>query len=194
MLGANKCANKSQVLVRALCRNIVFKLSSLRSCNTPAPELPSSASYVSVLDHPTAFTIGEMSPNVMGKVADNLLFRGGYNGNDAAMLLHSAGGGDGPVAADDMIGTSDVFEGGIVSAMEAVDDGRLGPDRCKFFFNHMQFTAQELADMFAATDSEGDRWASLEVPPEYVLDSDYDRGELWRKLRKIIQQEFRKSS
>ena len=135
-----------------------------------------------------------MSPNVMGEVAGNLLFRGGYHGNDAAMLLHSAGGPDGSVAACvDMIGTSDIFEGGIVAAMEAVDAGRIAPGRCKFFFNHMQFTAGELADMFAATDSKGDRWTSLEVPPEYVLDSGYDRGELWQKLRRVIQQEFRKS-
>lgn len=45
-----------------------------------------------VIDHPTAFTIGEMSPNVMGKLSDNLLFRGGYDGSDTAMMLHSAGG------------------------------------------------------------------------------------------------------
>lgn len=147
-----------------------------------------------VLDHPTAFSIGEMSPNVMGRVSDNSLFRGGYDGSDTAMLLHSAGGPDGPVAADTMIGTSEIFEGGIVSAMESVDAGVIEPEQCKFFFNHMQFTVKELDDMFSATDSDGDQWSSLEIPPEYVLDSDYDRGELWLKLRRTIKHETRKSS
>lgn len=147
-----------------------------------------------VLDHPTAFSIGEMSPNVMGRVAENVLFRGGYSGSDTAMLLHSAGGPDGPVAAGHRIGTSEIFEGGIVSAMEAVDAGAVAPVRCKFFFNHMQFTVKELDGMFAATDSEGDQWVSLEIPPEDVLDSDYDRGELWRKLRRTVQREFRQDS
>jgi hypothetical protein len=142
-----------------------------------------------VLDHPTAFTIGEMSPNVMGVISDNQLYRGGYDGSDTAMLLHSAGG-DGPVKSDKMIGSSGIYEGGIVSAMESVDSGLIDSSRCKFFFNYMQFTEKELDDMFAGTE-DGDQWVSLEIPPEYVLDSDYDRGELWSKLRNNIR-EFRK--
>ena len=142
-----------------------------------------------VLDHPTAFTIGEMSPNVMGVISNNQLYRGGYDGSDTAMLLHSAGG-DGPVKSDKMIGSSGIYEGGIVSAMESVDSGLIDSSRCKFFFNYMQFTEKELDDMFAGTE-DGDQWVSLEIPPEYVLDSDYDRGELWSKLRNNIR-EFRK--
>lgn len=135
-----------------------------------------------VIDHPTAFTIGEMSPNVMGKISDNQLFRGGYDGSDSAMLLHSAGGLDGPVKTGEEIGSSGIYEGGIVSAIEAVEAGLTEPDRCKFFFNHMQFTDKELDDMFSGTE-DGDKWVSLEIPPEYVLNSDYDRGDLWSRLR-----------
>jgi hypothetical protein len=43
----------------------------------------------------------------------------------------------------------------------------------------------ELEDMFAVED--GDAWASLEVPPEYVLDSDLERGEMWSKLRNTVK-------
>mmetsp|Transcript_39412 Transcript_39412/g.94803 ORF Transcript_39412/g.94803 Transcript_39412/m.94803 type:complete len:270 (+) Transcript_39412:81-890(+) len=139
-----------------------------------------------VIDHPTAFTIGEMSPNIMGNLADNQLFRGGYDGSDTAMLLHSAGGSGGPVKSDTMIGSSGVFEGGIVSAMESADTGVIEPNRCKFFFNHMQFTEKELDDMFSGAE-DGDAWVSLEIPAEYVLNSDYDRGQLWYRLRNNIR-------
>jgi len=140
-----------------------------------------------VLDHPTAFTIGEMSPNVMGGLSENLLFRGGYDGSDSAMMLHSAGGSDGPVKSDSMIGTSGIYEGGIVSCMEAVDAGVIDAGQCKFFFNYMQFTEKELGNMFAGTE-DGDEWVSVEVPPEFVLDSDYERGQLWSKLRNNIRE------
>ena len=90
-----------------------------------------------VLDNPTAFTIGEMSPQIMGSLSDNILFRGGYDGQDSAMLLHSGGGGNGPVNSDSEIGSSGIYEGGIVSAMESVDAGLISQDQCKFFFNYM---------------------------------------------------------
>ncbi|KAL7553494.1 hypothetical protein ACHAWF_016857, partial [Thalassiosira exigua] len=133
-----------------------------------------------------AFTIGEMSPNVMGGLAQNQLFRGGYDGSDTAMLLHSAGGSGASVKSDTMIGSSGIFEGGIVSAMESADAGVIEPSDCKFFFNYMQFTEKELSNMFAGSE-DGDEWVSLEIPTDYVLDSDYERGELWSKLRNNIR-------
>ena len=72
-----------------------------------------------IIDHPTAFTMGEMG-NVYGTLAHNLLFRGGDAGNDSAILLHSYGDeseamdGSGSmiqIACGDQIGTSGVFEG-----------------------------------------------------------------------------------
>ncbi len=143
-----------------------------------------------IIDHPTAFTISEMSPNVMGSLSENLMFRGGRSGSDSAMLLHSAGGADGHVKGTDEIGSSGIYEGGVVSAMEAADAGLANPDQFKFFFNYMQFRENELDDMFqGVVDDDGklDEWVSLEVPPEYVLDSDLERGEMWSKLRNIIR-------
>jgi len=139
-----------------------------------------------VLDHPTAFSIGEMSPNVVGTLSENVFFRGGYDGNDSAMMLHSAGGPSGPVKSEIMIGSSGIFEGGIASAMESADAGEINPTQCKFFFSHMQFTEKELENMFAGAEDE-DEWVSLEIPPEYVLNSEYERGQLWSKLRNKIR-------
>ena len=144
-----------------------------------------------IIDHPTAFTISEMSPNVMGSLSDNLMFRGGRSGSDSAMLLHSAGGADGHVKVGEMIGSSGIYEGGVVSAMEAADAGLASPDQFKFFFNYMQFRENELEDMFqGVVDDDGkiDEWVSLEVPPEFVLNSDLERGEMWSRLRNTIQE------
>lgn len=139
-----------------------------------------------IIDHPTAFTVGEMSPNVVGAISNNLLFRGGNSGGDTAMMLHSAGGPRGPIPSGEMIGNSGIYEGGIASAMEAVDSGLVDASRCKFFFNYMQFRELELDDMFASLE-DGDAWASLEVPTELVLDSDLERGEMWSKLHNAVK-------
>lgn len=139
-----------------------------------------------IIDHPTAFTVGEMSPNVQGSISNNLLFRGGNSGQDSAMLLHSAGGTNGHIPSGEMIGNSGIYEGGIATAMKAVDDGLVNADQCKFFFNYMQFRELELDDLFSAVE-DGDSWASLEVPSEYVLDSDLERGEMWMKLRGTVK-------
>jgi len=169
-----------------------------------------------IIDHPTAFTMGEMGGgSVSGNLAHSVLFQGGDNGNDSVMLLHSAGSGhhddthvsddgttssstssDADADADanlkihcgEMIGTSGIYEGGLYSAMDLVDDGVLDPDRFKFFFNYVEFSDAELEGMLSATDSEGDAWASMEVPTRVILDNDFDRGECWSYLRIQMKQ------
>ena len=86
-----------------------------------------------------------------------------------------------------MIGSSGIYEGGIVPAMESVDAGLISPDQCKFFFNYMEFRELELNQMFEDVDDDGDAWVSLEVPPEFVLDSDLERGQMWSRLRNQIR-------
>lgn len=142
-----------------------------------------------ILDHPTAFTVGEMSPSITGTLANNQIYRGGRIGKNVAMLLHSAGGDDegGPsVGTAPEIGGSGVYEGGSVEAMDAANNGSINKEDCKFFFNYMEFGIEELDEMFAATE-DGDSWVSLELPSEWVLDSDLDRGQLWTKLRKHLR-------
>ena len=128
-----------------------------------------------------------MSPTVVGPLSQNVLFRGGRFGRDTAMMLHSSGGPDGPIPSGSMIGSSGIYEGGVVSAMEFVDSGLIEPNRCKFFFNYMEFRELELEDMFAGVE-DGDAWVSLEIPPEFVLDSNLERGEMWSKLRNNIRE------
>ena len=89
-----------------------------------------------IIDHPTAFTMGEMGGgSVVGTLGNNILFRGGDAGNDSALLLHSNANiveeKDG--SGSEPIGNSGLYEGGLSAAMEAADEGELDPESCKFF-------------------------------------------------------------
>lgn len=66
-----------------------------------------------IVDHPTPFTIGEMS-GVEGKLGENLLWRGGDMGNEAAILLHSCDETEG-----EMIGVSGIYQGGVTRCIKA---------------------------------------------------------------------------
>lgn len=159
-----------------------------------------------IIDHPTAFTIGEMTGgSVSGKLASNVLFQGGDAGNDSVMLLHCHGstsgttdhdqddddsGGDGEIKCrGEMIGAnSGIYQGGVLDAMNLVDEGKVSQEGFKFFFNHVEFSEKELEAMLTATNSDGDAWASMQVPAEFVLKNDYKRGDAWSFLRNQIRQ------
>jgi Uncharacterized ACR, COG1678 len=138
-----------------------------------------------ILDHPTPFTMAEMSPGtVTGALSENLLWKGGMKGGDCAMMLHTVSS-----LGQDEIGTSGVFEGGLASAMETVENGEHQSDQFKFFFNYCQFTPTELDDMLSGVDDDGDAWVSVEVPSGIVF-ADWNRGDCWRYLRNVIRQRF----
>ena len=136
--------------------------------------------------------MGEMGGgSVVGVLGNNILFRGGDAGNDSALLLHSYGD---KVGASVAIGNSGVYEGSLQAAMHAADEGDVDPDYAKFFFNYVQFTDNEIESMLEAEDSAGDAWMSVEVPADFVLNSDYGRGEAWSYLRNAIRQVFKNST
>mmetsp|Transcript_8303 Transcript_8303/g.12346 ORF Transcript_8303/g.12346 Transcript_8303/m.12346 type:complete len:251 (+) Transcript_8303:34-786(+) len=137
------------------------------------------------LDNPTAFTMNEMS-SLPGVLGSNIMFRGGDRGNDSAMMLHSCGALVGENSADEMIGSSGVYEGGLDAAMKLVDAEEADPEWFKFFFNYLEFTESELEQILTETDSEGDAWVSLSVPSSFVL-YDHDKNEAWSKLRNKVR-------
>ena len=155
-----------------------------------------------IVDHPTAFTVGEMAGegSVLGGagLSDNILFRGGDTGSDSVMMLHGCGGDAGAVGGcgpaigyEDYEFDSGIYEGGLRSAAEAVEDGTADSARFKFFFNYVQFSERQLEEMLDEVDSEGDAWVSISASPELILDSDLDRGEMWKYVRNRISQKKR---
>lgn len=136
-----------------------------------------------VIDYPTAFNMGEMG-GIEGKLADNIIYRGGSQGGDSVMMLHSFGGGT------NEIGTSGIYEGGLAEAMEACDNGTANPRQFKFFFNYCQFGAEELEDIISVQEDD-DAWLSVQLPPEMVLCDFIDRGDCWKQLRNAMRQYIR---
>ena len=138
-----------------------------------------------IIDHPTPFTLAEMAESSLLKggiennpLANNLIYRGGDKGADSVFMLHnqeSIGGGN-------MIGTSGIFQGGLSDALEACQSGTAGAEDFKFYFNFCQFTEEQLESMLA-----DDPWISAEIPSQYVLSAEWDRGDCWRQLRNSLR-------
>lgn len=139
-----------------------------------------------ILDHPTPFTLGEMAESsLLGSIqgssmASNLIYRGGDKGGDHVFMLHNQES----VGAGEMVGTSGIFQGGLQAALESCRSGAAKAEDFKFFFNFCQFTEEELESML-----EDDPWIAVEVPSNYVLNAEWDRGDCWRQLRNALQQE-----
>ena len=166
-----------------------------------------------IIDHPTPFTMDEMiaqnelPPTSLNDDIDNIsddadesvssfsvlrnpIFRGGDLGDGASVaMFHSdtelANSCDLP-----MIGTSGIYQGGLESALQSSSSpstSNLDPNRCKFFFHYMEFTEMELENLLNDPQGDGDSWSSIEVPTDVILESDYDRGEAWARLRNKIK-------
>jgi len=165
-------------------------------------EINENVARAVIIDHPTAFTVGEMvdlgsfeNCDSANDIEQNTMFRGGDMGKDIVMMLHSF---DGHYPnKSDMIGTSGVYEGGLAAIMKLARDGKIAnPDQqVKFFFNYMEFTESQLDHMFDVTSSENvdnkstdlDSWMSLEVEASFILNGHYDRGGAWSRLRNAVR-------
>ena len=150
-----------------------------------------------IIDHPTPFTLEEMmdhNPRIaQNPLGQNFLFRGGDKGQEGVILLHNQHAIFADNAEEYQIGQSGIYQGGWQGAMEMLEsppdaqanDG--SHEQFKAFFNYCEFTEKELEDLLDS-EEDGDAWVSLEVPPEFVLDQDWDRGDAWRRLRNTVKQ------
>lgn len=137
-----------------------------------------------IIDHPTPFTLREMIPDerfATTQLGDNLIHRGGDKGDDGVILLHDIGND-----ASQMIGTSDLYQGGWGEAIQACENGTATPDNFKAFFNYCEFTELEVEDLLKSTE-DGDAWISVEVDRKLILSQEWDRGGCWRRLRNAVR-------
>ena len=128
------------------------------------------------LDNPTAFTMKEMS-QTSGVLGNNILCRGGDIGGDSVMMLHSCGALSSDESCSEEIGSSGIYQGGYQTALKLADEEEADPEWFKFFFNYVEFTADELEKILSEVDSDGDAWISLQVPTSFVL-QDHDKNEV----------------
>jgi hypothetical protein len=134
-----------------------------------------------IIDHPTAFTMNEMGVDNLGNLGENILWRGGDAGNDTVMFLHCHRiENSSPM---NKIGCSGIYEGGLQEVKQRINSGELDSDGCKFFFNFIEFREKELQSIMTETDSDGDAWAVMKVPKEFITNGEYARGDAWSYLR-----------
>jgi hypothetical protein len=95
------------------------------------------------------------------------------------------------------IGTSGIYQGGWDAALgacqTAATDSRTSTNvvnNYKAFFNYCEFTEKELEDMLDSRGTDGnddDVWMSVEVDADFILNQDWDRGDAWKRLRKVVR-------
>jgi len=89
-----------------------------------------------LLEMATAFSIGEMVESMQHTaLGENKLFRGGSDGEDKVMMLHTFAGVDGAI----QVGDSGVYIGGSESAQDLVVNGHLPRSGFKFIFNQCEW-------------------------------------------------------
>lgn len=127
-----------------------------------------------ILDKPTAFSMGETSPN-SGVFAPNTLYMGGETGSDTALFLHKyemdgactyIGGG--------------IYTGGYREARQMVEDRLAHPRDFKFIFNYVEWGPGTLEKEIAAK-----KWDVVRVPPHLILEHG-STSYLWSRARNII--------
>eukprot|EP00903_Cladosiphon_okamuranus_P009078 g8679.t1 len=129
------------------------------------------------------FTIGEMSSGDLGPLADNRLFRGGEEGGEVAIMIHSH-----DIMGARPLGDTGLFVGGFVSALELVEEGGAKPVDFKFFFNHLAWPPGALEEQV-----EKGLWKLVKLPNAVLLETKRMRDmELWGRiefaLKKKVEQ------
>jgi len=127
-----------------------------------------------ILDKPTAFTMGETSPN-SGVFAPNTLYMGGETGSDTALFLHKYKM-DG---ACNYIGGG-IYTGGYREARQMVEDRLAHPRDFKFIFNYVDWGPGLLEKEINAK-----KWDVVRVPPQLILEHGQSSF-LWNKARNTI--------
>ena len=128
-----------------------------------------------ILERPSAFTMGETSPNI-GVFSPNTLFMGGGSGEDTALMFHKY----------DLSGYSKyigggIYLGGIREARQLLEERKAHPKDFKFIFNNVQWQPGQLEQEIA----EG-RWDVVRIPLDMVLRQDIT-GSLWNQARRNIE-------
>jgi hypothetical protein len=151
-----------------------------------------------ILNKPTAFSVGEMVSAAGGDASaavdeggvffgktlgDNVLYNGGPHGKDEVTMIHplkemcppsrELGSSDGKSSIDETTTCTTLFTAGIPLAVKAVEADIFKPSQFKFFYNHVEFSKEELEDMNKETNPTtcGEE-LNVEVPDRSKFDAD----------------------
>eukprot|EP00612_Vaucheria_litorea_P003070 CAMPEP_0171469768 /NCGR_PEP_ID=MMETSP0945-20130129/11497_1 /TAXON_ID=109269 /ORGANISM="Vaucheria litorea, Strain CCMP2940" /LENGTH=228 /DNA_ID=CAMNT_0011999007 /DNA_START=184 /DNA_END=866 /DNA_ORIENTATION=+ len=143
-------------------------------------EYSNEATKAVVLDKGTPFTIGEMTSLNVGPLHENRLFRGGEDGGSSVVMIH----GRHDIENSLRIGDTNLFVGGLTSAVKAVEEGRVQAEEFKFFFNFMRWSPGALEEQVA----EG-KWSTAFISDRCILSqSTKSDQELWPKMNRMLKE------
>ena len=164
-----------------------------------------------LIDMPTPFSLDEVIDNGNEIIEDplgcNLVYRGGGNSKESILLLHKhddLGSNEDDVDDDESENGSsfsthiadDIYQGGLVKGRQKILNGDALSTDFKFFFGYCEFTEEELEEMLHSTFDDGnDAWTSVIVDnPDFVLSTEWEKGDAYKYLRNVIQQQLNEQS
>jgi len=128
-----------------------------------------------ILERPTAFSMGETSPNI-GIFAPNTLFMGGGNGEDTALMFHKY-----DLSGYSKYVGSGIYLGGIREARQLLEERKAHPKDFKFIFNNVQWQPGQIEQ-----EIKDGRWDVVRLPIDMILRQDIS-GTIWNQARRNIE-------
>ena len=126
-----------------------------------------------LLNHETPWLVDEMSPgSFSGTFEANPLFLGGDAGKDTMLMIH----GEPELPGARPIGRG-CYVGGVASAVRAVEEGALPPDRFKFFFKTVEWLPNQLQMQVDAG-----LFKCVELSPAWLFGQNGQRS-MWGEVR-----------
>ena len=131
-----------------------------------------------LLNHETPWQVHDMSPGAIEPFAANTVFLGGDAGRDSMLMVH----GESMLPGAKEIGRG-VYQGGVESAVLAVEEGALPADRFKFFYKSVEWLPGALPMQITSG-----IFRLVELSPGFLYAPHSPRA-IWREVREKLGEE-----
>ena len=131
-----------------------------------------------LLNHETPWQVYDMSPGAIEPFAANTVFLGGDAGRDTMLMVH----GESMLPGATEIGRG-VYQGGVESAVSAVEEGALPAERFKFFYKSIEWLPGALPMQIRSG-----IFRLVELSPAFLYAPHAPRT-MWREVREKLGEE-----
>ena len=125
-----------------------------------------------LLNHETPWKVEEMSPGAIMPFQANTVFLGGDAGRDTMLMIH----GESELPGAKEIGRG-VYQGGVGSAVRAVEEGALPASRFKFFYKSVEWLPGALQNLI-----DTDIMRLVELSPAWLFGQSGQRSSMWQDV------------
>ena len=128
-----------------------------------------------LLNHETPWQVDEMTEGAIPPFAANPIFLGGDAGRDTIVMIH----GELELPGAKEVGYG-VYQGGVSSAVRAVEEGALPPDRFKFFYKTVEWLPGQLESQVDAG-----QFSLVQLSPAWLF-GQYGHRSMWKEVREAM--------